>query len=345
MLTKAKSSALCQYPSGRQVVVDIGPRLIAHVGGIHRCGSPWSCPICTPVIREGRALEIDLGASIALHDGMGIELLSVTLPHHRRDSLGGRLPEVATALQQILKGNPWKRRRDALGYVGSIRAIDLTWSNRNGWHPHLHALQVFEQPLTEAQRIDYRNWASERWASIVQRKGYGQLHRVHGVDLRPVTSPDDGALKGYLTKIEGNAGRWTAGRELARGDTKTGKGLTPWDLLRTVMDTGEKRYAQLWQEYEEATFGRRALVWSPGLRSRLLGTEDAPTDVELAAHEGDDVETLVRFLVDAQVWLRLQANGTAGDFLTRCELRAAELLEHVETIEPGDPYVIAVEDQ
>lgn len=340
-LSESRSSRLCNYPAAARVNVDVGPQLIAHVGGIHRCGSPWCCPLCSPVVREGRALEIDLGASVALSEGMGVELVSITVPHHRNHPLAGRLGDCASALQQILKGSAWDRRKSRLGYAGAIRALEMTWGERNGWHPHVHALLFFDRVLTAAERSDLQTWMTTRWSRICERKLYGTLHRRHGIDVRPVLSPDDGVLKGYLTKIDGG---WSAGRELARSDVKSSNGgLTPWQLLGQVMETGESRYARLWQEFERATFGRRALVWSPGLRARLLGTDEAPTDDELAASEGADVATLVRFLVAPSVWLRLQHDGTAGDFLTRCEQRAAEVIDQVD-IDPTDPYVIDVQE-
>lgn len=325
------------YPSGAAVHVDIGPSMVAHVGGVHRCGSSWSCPICTPVVRERRAMEIDLGVSVALAEGNGSELATITVPHLRQHRLQDRLPDVSTALRQILKGAPWDRRKERLGYFGAIRSIEVTWG-RNGWHPHVHALMLFEDPLSADERLDLRDWMHGRWEKVCADRHFGRLHQRHGIDVRPVATGSE--LGGYLTKVEGG---WTAGRELARSDSKTStKGLSPWQLLSTVVETGEADHARLWQEYERATFGRQSLVWSPGLRARLLGRDESPSDVELAASEGLDVSTLVRFLIDAEHWTQLQRTGAAGEFLSRCEARARSLVDQAVDLDPNEPIVIDV---
>lgn len=337
-ITVSVSSRFCQWPTAALVNVDIGPQRIAHVGGIARCGSPWSCPICAPVVRERRAIEIELACLVALSQGMGVEMVAVTVPHRLAHKLAPRLGECSTALAQILKGAPWERRKESLGYFGAIRSVEVTWSTRNGWHPHIHALMFFERPLTDDERQDLRDWMSGRWATVCKRKNLGTLHAVIGVDLRQVTS-GGGEVGEYLTKMDNG---WNPAREIARGDLKkSDHGSTPWDILTEFARTESEQWRNLWQEYERATLGKRAIVWSPGLRSRLLGTEDTPTDIELAASEGADVETLVRYLIAAPLWIELQRNGTAAEFLDRCEDFAGHVIEeHSPTAE--NPYEISV---
>ena len=133
--------------------------------------------------------------------------------------------------------------------------------------------------------------------------------------MRLVSSAPD--LAGYLTKIEGG---WGTGQELARGDVKSGrgKGLVPAQLLGEFLETGESRFRALWLEYEAATKGKRAIVWSAGLRLRLLGEEIEKSDESLAASEGADV-ALVRALVDGERWWSSVRAGTVGDLLTDIE--------------------------
>lgn len=334
----SRSTSLCQFPAAARVNVDVGPQLIAHVGGIARCASPHVCPMCTPIIRERRALEIDLACDIALARGLGVEFVTITCPHKLGDPLADRLSSLTSALQQILSGAPWKRRKGALSYLGAIRAFEVTYG-ANGWHPHVHALLFFEHPLTAAQRADLRAWMTGRWSGIVERKGYGTLHARHGVDVRQVVDADD--VGHYLTKVDGG---WNPARELARSDRKkSGKGMSPWQMLEWIHDTGDTAMIPRWQEYESATFGRRAIVWSPGLRHELLGQEDAPSDSELAASEGADLATLVRFLVAPSVWRQHLAAGSNGDFLSRCEDQAAAIIE-AQGLTPGvEPWVVTVE--
>lgn len=277
--------------------------------------------MCAPAVRERRAVEIDQAVAEALSRGWGVVFLTQTVRHALADDLGPRLDVMAKALRWTLAGAPWKRRKAALEYVGAIKALEIT-HGLNGWHPHSHALLVTRRELGKGERADLERWIYGRTAAVLEAKGFGSISRAHGVDLRPVTTADD--LGGYLTKVEGG---WGAGLELARSDIKRArrKGRTPQGLLADFVETGELRPLRLWREYEEATFGKRAIVWSPGLRDELLPDVEEVSDVEAAAAEGADV-TLFRALVPAPRWVQLVKAGAAGQLLTDVERITAVLL-------------------
>jgi hypothetical protein len=100
---------------------------------------------------------------------------------------------------------------------------------------------------------------------------------------------------------------------------------SPIQHLREFVTTGDVAAVRRWQEYEQATFGKRALRWSPGLRARLLGQEDDVADAELAASEGLDL-TLMRAVVPRTVWDRAVRAGTATELLSELEHVAALIL-------------------
>jgi hypothetical protein len=127
-----------------------------------------------------------------------------------------------------------------------------------------------------------------------------------------------GVLGQYLTKVEGG---WDAGHELARGDSKTGRegSMVPFEMLAEFCETGEARWGRLFREYDRATFGKQAMVWTPGLEKLLLGeSEAAKTDGDLAAAEGMEAE-FVRFLVDHVPFWAAAKDGTMADLLSEIE--------------------------
>jgi hypothetical protein len=316
-LTSAKSTSLCFLggdPEG--VRVDVGRALTALVSSIHRCGSPWSCTLCAPVVRQRRAEEIDGGLHRHLEYGGGAEFLTLTLRHHSGDTLASRLDPVTQSLRWVLKGAPWERRKSALGYVGAIKAIDIT-HGQNGWHPHSHSVLLFDRPLTDVERRNLRSWVFGRWGAVVERRGLGSITWRNGVDVRRVTA--GGGISDYLAKVDGG---WSPGLETARSDIK---GASPFALLRSLLATGDASIAALWREYETATFGKRAVVWSPGLRGRLCGVEEEVSDVELAASEGLDL-ALLRAVVPTKVWNLHVREGTAGELLSDIERAAGALI-------------------
>lgn len=323
-LTDSRSSSLCWFAAARLVAVEMGSERIAHVTGIHRCGSPHACPCCAPVVREARAREIDAGLAVHLERGGGCEFLTLTCEHHMGDQLEPRLATMAEALHSVLKGSGWDRRRRRLAYRGTIRAVEVT-HGFNGWHPHVHVLVLFDRPLSGAERDDLERWVLGRWRTVIERKGFGEVSARHGVDLRPVTTAPD--VANYLTKIEGG---WSAGHEVARGDSKR-KGQAPFALLREFVETGDVDLRDLWLEYEAATFGKRAIRWSPGLRAYLLGDEQEASDIELASAEGAGL-TLLRALVADDVWNQAVRSGETGSLLNRIEQGASALLLLSETM-------------
>jgi hypothetical protein len=283
------------------------------------------------VVRERRAVEVDQGLSVHLGRGGSALFLTLTVRHHRGDRLAERLEVVSESMRLLLKGSAWARRRDRLGFVGSIKAVEITHGD-NGWHPHSHTALLFDRQLTDQEILDLHCWIFQRWSGICADHGFGEVHPVHGVDLRPIT--DGEGVGRYVTKVvEG----WSAGHELTRGDRKSS---SPLQLLRTFVETGETRFRDLWVEYETATYGKRSLRWSAGLRAHLLGDEEEATDVELAAGEGVDL-TLIRALVDSERWNRITRAGATGHLLDEIEHVSALLLVLVDTC-GGNPQPLDV---
>lgn len=312
-VTSARSSALCWYPSSSAVAIDVGRALTAQVSGVHRCGSGWACPVCAPVVRQRRAEEIDQGVNGWLAGGHGALFVTLTSSHQRWEALEPRLAAMSNALHSLLKGSAWNRTKRRLGYVGSIRAIEVTWGEENGWHPHNHVVLLFDQPVSEEAREALWRWLHDRWSAILLAKGLGSITEAHGVDVRQVTGD---VLGEYLAKVDGG---WSTGLELARGDVKRSrKGTTPFELLANLAMTGDVISRNLWLEYEAATFGKRWLRWTPGLRALLLGGEVEESDEALAASEGVDL-ALIRFLVEAEEFRRHVQRGTTGLLLDEVE--------------------------
>jgi hypothetical protein len=187
----------------------------------------------------------------------------------------------------------------------------------------MHALLFFERPLDAAEVADLESWMFGRWLNVAMRKGLGTVTRERGVDVRPITTLD--GIADYLTTLESG---WTPGLELTRSDIKR---RNPFDLLRAVLDTGDSATVALWLEYELATFGKRAIVWSPGLRKRLLGVETEESDEAVASSEGLDL-ALLRALVPTGRWNATLRDATTGALLTDIERCAAALFFITDTL-------------
>jgi hypothetical protein len=269
------------------------------------------------VVREGRAREIDQALRNALDAGMSALLLTLTIQHGSTDPLEVTFERVRAGHQAAHSGRAWKELHGALGYVGAVRAWEMT-HGVNGWHPHAHEVLIFDRVLGPEDVAAVEAHFTRVYGRALAKHGL-RLHPVHGVDVRPVQAAGD--LAGYLTKVEGG---WGTGLELARSDLKRGRrgGRSPFELLADAAD-GDVRALALWLEYERVTKGKRAITWSPGLRKRLTGEvdEDAPTDEELAAL-APDADEVWGLDLPPRVWMEVRRGGGIAELLRVCEQEA-----------------------
>jgi hypothetical protein len=277
-LSSIGAAKRCMTPRKREVMVAVDGA-IAHVSGVARCASPWVCPMCGPTIREGRAVEIDKAVRRHLDGGGGCVMLTCTLPHDAKDPLAITLKTVLASYRNVWMNRLGMNAKATFGIVGQIKAVEVTYG-RSGWHPHVHALVLTAAPLSTSERRQLRGHVAGVWARSVVQAGFRRPGARVGVDVMRVDRAADVAQ--YLTKVDGG---WSAGLELARSDVKkNGSGRTPWTILSDFFANGDTADLRLWREYEQATKGRNAITWTPGLRALLLDAEDVEaTDEELAA--------------------------------------------------------------
>ena len=253
---------------------------VAHFAGLKVCGLVWVCPVCAPKIRQARAEEIGSALRSAIDQGMGVEFLTLTFRHHAGQALADLLDADAKAWNSTIKSRPLRAMLQALGYRGLVQAHEVT-HGKNGWHPHRHISLVFARPLTDNERSDLEDLFWRTWDGRLRRQGLSSL-RGPGTVLKRCTAAE--GLGWYLTKVDGKS---ALGLEMARADLKTGRlgGRTPQEILADALEGGEVKDVRLWKEYEQATFGRKLITWTPGLRKQLLAQVDEVDDQELAEAE------------------------------------------------------------
>lgn len=328
--------------------------------GLMRCGRIWLCPVCAATIRHKRAEEITTAVVEWVRRGGTAYLVTFTARHGHTDRLADLMdalqgtrktpdtPRRPGAYQRLITGGTWAGRkasdgrghtdregiRDRVGYVGMIRATEVTVGQINGWHPHIHAI-VFVGGRTEGERGDkhvvdvteptesaLKEW-QDQWRSVWT----GALRKVnpdftpdrkHGVDFKRLeTERDANALGEYIAKTQDGK---APALELARADLKLAShgNITPFELLGRIGDLiggvpeddaagqGSLEWnLGRWHEYERATKGRRAIEWTRYLR-QILGidggdTEEDDLDLLLAA-EADGGELRAGVAVTEEGW-------------------------------------------
>lgn len=257
----------------------------AHFSGVEYCSSVWACPSCSAVIRSQRANELDAAYAAVIHKGLNPGLfMTLTLRHKLDTPLDLSLDSVQTAWRELQQNGTFRRLCERLKIAGIIRATEITYSFRSGWHPHVHCWIITKERVTDEALTEARSKIANIWASLIAKASNGDEltpNQQHGCDLRRVTSK---GMAAYIAKTQDDKAAGQSRRlanEMMRFDLKQGRAqesIMPFELL----DMDESK-AALWCEYVAATKGRKASEWTRGLKAMLDLNEK--TDEQIISQE------------------------------------------------------------
>lgn len=104
------------------------------------CGSVWVCPCCSARILAKRGNEVEKGVETWTQAGGSVWMLTLTHSHQRTDNLAIKMKLLQKALSRFFGDRAMKSVFEQFGKVGQIKALETTYSEANGWHPHHHIL-------------------------------------------------------------------------------------------------------------------------------------------------------------------------------------------------------------
>lgn len=287
----------------------------AHYGGLQTCGSVWSCPVCSSRISERRRELLTRAVEASRQLGAHPLLVTYTFSHQRSDRLSATLESFLAAQRSMAGNRPYRRAMASYGVVGVVKALEVTWKQRNGWHPHAHVLMFAPSEISagELEEDLYR-----AWLPAAHREGL-TMTRARGVKVQSTF----GKVEEYISKWGHPPTRrlWGAEDELTKGHSKRAHrdavdapGYSPFDLLRWLADTGESAPARLFREYAGVFKGRQQLTWSPGLAKWLGVADDAEkSDEEIAGEVREDAILLAT--LSPLEWRAVRSANQRGQLL------------------------------
>lgn len=274
----------------------------AGVSGVFFCDSPWLCPTCAPRRAAQRAEKVTEVFKAAEAKRGRIVFVTLTVKHGKKDSLADLKSLVMTACRKARQGKPWALAVERFKIAGTLVGPEVTWSEKHGWHFHLHVALVV---LTNNDELahDAGEWLMERYRSYISAAG-GRTSR-QAQDVTVVWREED--LAEYLAK---GSAAWEVSNA---GATKQGKeGLTPWDLAARA-EGGDAMFAGLFREYAEVMPGTRSCVITKSLADKLgIQPEDDSDNpgVKMLEDEAEVVGTLEPYR-----WHKVLRRGHAPDVL------------------------------
>lgn len=284
------------------------------VSNLQTCGSVWLCPVCAAKITEKRRGEVQ--KAIADHQAAGgsVSFVTRTVPHYKSDSLlslRNRFRKAdaiyrANGSYKIIVKN--KKCRGA-----SIKVFELTVSEANGWHLHVHELYFHEHDAFRGVAVslnpDYQEFLRsfedglyKHWRTAALKAGFDEPSRAHGLQVQN----GDFAAEYFAKYGVEPQGGWGIDSELTKAHIKQSKkGFSPFDLFKLYQDTKHPDLVPILQEYAYATYRQEQLIWSRGLKKRFGITDK--TDEELV-EELDDLAVEVAKICPKQ-WKFIVKHG------------------------------------
>lgn len=251
--------------------------------GVMTCHSPLACPVCAPRVaaRRARALTPQVEAHVA--EGGTVSLVTLTLRHDRTASLRQMRRALAAAWARVTSGK-WICKLRKAGKVEFVRGFDITWSERHGWHPHLHVTLFLGGGHDDA---DVCEALVARWRRALAHEGWTitrEAQHYHRAD-------DPAAAARYAVTPAAVYESLAMAMKRARGE---GAGLTPFEILERALD--DKRVQEAaraagqgfepspwiarWREYVGETMGCRQAVTSQDLTLEPTEDDEEPEEAE-----------------------------------------------------------------
>jgi hypothetical protein len=272
----------------------------ATFSGLATCGSVWCCPVCAAKIMASRSKDVKAAIDLWGLQNKSFIFQTLTMRHHKGQSLEELWQGLSFAWQRLNSGGAAKAEAAKYAQAGFIRVVELTYGS-NGWHIHIHILRFLETPPSEIQVKEWSNAQFERWSKALTAKGLATPMR-DAQDFKLTRNAED--LAKYLTKQAHYGGK--LGMELTSAETKKAKrgGRKPFEVLDDAIGTPHGNDRRLWEEYEQASRGKKQTHWSNGLRT-MLGIDYDKSDEEIAISEADQVKETVPIVCLSNKGIRL----------------------------------------
>lgn len=259
--------------------------------GVIQCGKVFTCPVCAAKVQERRRVEISkaFDHAYSVMENKKVILVTLTFPHQKTDELKDLLKRQSEAFRLLRSGKAWQNKKQFLGFSGLIRSLEVTHSDKNGFHPHTHEAWI----VNDSVDVEFfRDWLAVRWYKVCVKsslvsESYEKLDSFisHSVQITDFASNSD-----YMAKMDSDK-NWGADRELAKSNVKQakGKGVHPYEFLNKSIN-GDTKAGRLFLSYAEAMTGKAQIFWSQGLKAQV-GIDNL-TDEEIAVLDEEKSEVL-----------------------------------------------------
>src|SRR5690625_7901060 len=146
--------------------------------------------ICARKSTKRRRLKLE--SILNLHSSVNglMVMVTLTFSHTKNDNLvkllgrGDQSTGLRRALNLFRNTRIYRRLLKSIGYVGLIRALEVTYSDRNVCHPHTHELFLLDGSVSIPEVIKLFKSSSlfRVWLSSCRKAGLGLPNKTYGIN-------------------------------------------------------------------------------------------------------------------------------------------------------------------
>lgn len=255
--------AVChRFGLGSTVIQRLGEDGWASIDGLMYCGSS-SCWFCSRKHAEEKRREwVDmLSKADALNMSMATLTLTIRTTYRGGMSANSRALDVLYAAFAKLSAARWRRKR---GWQEYLRALEIVLDMRGKAHGHFNVVLLCDRD-TDLELLESQ--IQHRWRELVIRESPSHAPSLErGAVLRPIeTAESIQRVSRYSTKL---GALDSASRECLQGFNKSGKGLSPEQLLLRSY-AGDRQAESVFRHWQSLVEGRRRYATSKSLAARL----------------------------------------------------------------------------
>lgn len=276
-----RSLSLCGTGTGTLRTYEDEDGAHASIAAKHNCHSAWACPVCSPKLAAARDKAIAPQVRKLIAEGYTAHLVTLTVRHFRGDELPFILDGLGAAWTKLASGKAWKEWR-SIGNLNTefLRGVDMMWSVRHGWHPHLHIALYL--PPNHPGDVE---WFVQRWMKSLRSLGFEAERAAQDISMFTALSTEEAIrtaekITAYALATAKMPTAEALGMAVKRA--RHDGSFSPFEILAKA-ESGDRYFLHLWRQYVAATKGRRQVTTSRGLKLK--------PDAELAL-DADNVAVL-----------------------------------------------------
>lgn len=239
---------------------------------IEECRKCWVCPTCVARLGAQKKAELIELQKVINDLGLYAYMMTFTIPHSLRDRLIDLLEKLKVAQGKFIDGMRAGKLRKIFSKVGHITVLEVTYSEKSGWHPHLHILVISELFYTDKELINIEENLYKAWSAKCKLSGLKAPHRKYAVKLQNCASNQDKLDTRVINYLIKHRFAKEKSSTKLNEDIAHGAGLTIWDIAQLASDKNKhnaEKYRLILQEYTVAMVSENFVRWSKLLTSFL----------------------------------------------------------------------------